>query len=419
MSKSWTLLSHHAHVLIALDREPDFTPRQDLASQCDLIAVQLDWSNVLDTSGGAMNVSILDGLLYILSRCTPEAQVVVNISWGTLAGPHDGTSILEAAMDQLIALHGGRLNIVVPAGNGYQSRTHANALLGAAGSVTPGGSVTLNWRVQPDDQTQSFLELWLCDPALPDEAIRDIFITVRPPGHAHPFPPMGVGQSGVWPSALAPKCSLMFPQRSALGRQGTCALLALAPTFSHQAATRTAPFGVWQVTIENHGLNPVALDSYIERDDVAMGTHTGARQSYFEDAMYDTSGHPNSFTDDPKNPTPIRRSGSFNSLSTGRNTVSVGGVRHALSALDRFARYSPRQPDPDGARPQRPGVKKEPDRLEATDDNAALWGIRGAGSRSGSSVVRLAGTSGAAPQVARTLINQSRAATSTSGSAAV
>jgi DNA-binding MarR family transcriptional regulator len=25
MSKSWTLLSHHAHLLLALDRDPDFT----------------------------------------------------------------------------------------------------------------------------------------------------------------------------------------------------------------------------------------------------------------------------------------------------------------------------------------------------------------------------------------------------------
>jgi DNA-binding MarR family transcriptional regulator len=25
MSKSWTLLSHHAHVLLALDRDPDYT----------------------------------------------------------------------------------------------------------------------------------------------------------------------------------------------------------------------------------------------------------------------------------------------------------------------------------------------------------------------------------------------------------
>jgi hypothetical protein len=401
------------------ERMPNFVPHQDEASTCDLIAVQLDWSNVLDTSGGAMNVSILDGLLYILSRCADDARVVVNISWGTLAGPHDGTSILEAAMDQLIDLHGGRLDIVVPAGNGYQSQTHANTVLGNIGSTDPSDSVTLNWRVQPDDRTQSFLELWMCDPALPDEAIRDLCITVRPPGHAQSLPAIGVGQSGVWPSAQAPQCCLVFPQRSALGRQGTCALLALAPTFSHQADTTTAPFGVWQVTIKNHGLNPVVLDAYIERDDVAMGTHTGARQSYFEDAAYDTSGDLESFIDDPDSPTPIRRSGSFNSLSTGRRTVSVGGVRHALSAFDPFARYSPRMPDPDGTRPQRPGVKKEPDRLAVTDDNAALWGTRGSGSRSGNATVRLAGTSSASPQRARTLINTPCNGPITSGSEAV
>ena len=99
--------------------------------------------------------------------------------------------------------------------------------------------------------------------------------------------------------------------------------------------------------------------------------------------------------------------------------MSVGGVRHALGAFDPFARYSPRTPDPDGTRPQRPGVKKEPDRFEVTDDNAALWGIRGAGSRSGNGVVRLAGTSSAAPQVARILINTPCGSGSTSGSAAV
>ena len=429
-------LKHHAHhgthvmsqacgpvrfvdTMASEARDPDFTPRQDIASQCDLIAVQLDWSNVMDTSGGAMNVSVLDGLMYMLSCCADDARLVVNISWGTLAGPHDGTSILEAAMDQLIELQGGRLDIVVPAGNGYQSQTHANVTLGASESEGSSDSVTLHWRVQPDDQTQSFLELWLCDPALPAEPIRDISITVHPPGQAEPLPALGVGQAGVWPTAASPQCALVFPRKSALGRQGTCALLALAPTFSHASGATTAPFGTWKVTICNHGLNAVVLDAYIERDDVAMGTYTGARQSYFEDADCDTSGGLESFVDDPDNPTPIRRSGTFNSLSTGRRTVSVGGVRHALGAFDPFARYSPRTPDPDGTRPQRPGVKKEPDRFEVTDDNAALWGIRGAGSRSGNGVVRLAGTSSAAPQVARILINTPCGSGSTSGSAAV
>jgi hypothetical protein len=377
---------------------PVWSAANDDASRCDLIAVQLDAPSVQDTSGGAMNVSILDGLLYILSRCADDAKVVVNISWGTLAGPHDGSSILEAAMDQLIELNGGRLQIVVPAGNGYQSRTHANQTL------APGESVTLGWRVHPDDQTQSFLELWLGDPALPAEPVREVAITVKPPG-LPPLPAMQVGEAGVWPSSQAPACALVFPRRSALGTQATCALLALAPTFSHEASVTTAPFGRWLVTVTNHGLNPLVLDVHVERDDVALGTHTGARQSHLEDPLYDTSGGLDSFIDDPDNATPIRRSGTFNSLSTGARTVAVGGIRHAAGAFDPLARYSPRLPDPDAARPQRPGVKRLPDGLAVSDDSPVLWGVRGAGSRSGSTV-RLVGTSAAAPQVARELINR-------------
>ena len=76
-----------------------------------------------------MNVHIMDGLMYILSRCANSAKVAVNLSWGTLAGPHDGSSVLEAAMDQLIDLKTGQLQVIIPVSNSYQSRTHANATL--------------------------------------------------------------------------------------------------------------------------------------------------------------------------------------------------------------------------------------------------------------------------------------------------
>ena len=387
-------VNHGTHVTsLACGKGNLLNPADDEASRCDLIAVQLDWSNVLDTSGGAMNVSVLDALMYILARCTPQAQLVVNISWGTLAGPHDGSSILEAAMDQLIDLCEGRLQVTVPAGNAYQSRTHANATL------APGATLPLHWRVQPDDRTQSFLEIWL-----PDDA-HGVEISVTPPGHALPLPALRKGQSGLWLGADGlPMCGLIFPNDSALGVGSTCALLALAPTFSREAQAVTAPFGSWTVALTNTGTQPVVFDTYVERDDVALGQNTGARQSYLEDAWYDISGNISSFVDHPDNPTPIRRSGTFNSLSTGENTVSVGGLRAQSSAGGHFARYSPRKPDPDASRPQRAGVKKVPDTLAVSDDNPALWGVLGAGSLSGS-VVRLAGTSSAAPLEARRLIN--------------
>ncbi len=387
-------VSHGTHVMsLACGQGNPLQPVDDDASRCDLIAVQFDVANVRDTSGGAMNASVLDALMYILARCTPEAQLVVNISWGTLAGPHDGSSILEAAMDQLIGLLDGRLQVTVPAGNAYQSQTHAN------GTLAPGASLPLHWRVLPDDRTQSFLELWI------PYGAEGVTLSVTPPGHDQPLPPLRMGASGVWLGAHGlPACGVIYPKTSALGLGSTCALIALAPTFSRRAKAATAPFGSWTVTLKNGGTEPVVFDGYIERDDVALGQNTGARQSRFEDARYDTSGNVESFVDHPDNPTPIRRSGTFNSLSTGQKTVSVGGVRRQVSANGDFARYSPRKPDPDAGRPQRAGVRKVPDTLAASDDNAALWGVLGAGSLSGSAV-RLAGTSSAAPQEARRLIN--------------
>ena len=384
-----TLLAQFAGAPPQLDAPPSWALANDDASSHDNVTVQLDWSNVIDTSGGSMNVSVMDGLMYILSRCAPSARVAVNVSWGTLAGPHDDTSVLEAAMDQLIELAAGKLQIVVPAGNSYQSRTHANVTL------SKGEHVTLNWRAPPDDSTQSFLEIWL------PQGARGITVQVTPPGRPA-LPALAWGKSGMWTNGGDhPLCALIYPQAVATGAHGTCALLAVAPSFSFEPSTTTSPSGIWEVKITNTHAGSVTLDAYIERDDVAIGQHTGARQSYFEDKDYDTSGNPGSFVDHPDNPTPIRRSGNFNSLSTGKHTVSVGGQRVTDSS---WARYSPRKPDPDASRPQRPNVVTVPDKVRFTDENQALIGVRGAGTRSGA-VVRTIGTSDASPQEARRIFN--------------
>lgn len=374
------------------DAPPSWAAADDAASRCDVVAVQLDWDTIRDTSGGSMNVHIMDGLMYLLSKCTPEAHLVINLSWGTLAGPHDGSALLESAMDQLINLKMGRLQIVLPVSNNYQSRTHANLTLHRAMEHT------LHWRVAPGDVTQNFLEIWL--PANAD----GVSIQLTPPGQP-PLPPVAWGESKMWLyEGRQPLCSLIYPRTAATGLHGTCALLAIAPTFSHQAGRSLAPSGDWQVTLRNAGVQTVTLDAYIERDDEIIGVRTGARQSHFEDEFYDTSGNPGSFIDHSDNPTPIRRSGSFNSIATGASTVTVGGTRVIGS---RWAHYSPRRPDPDRTRPERPGVVKVPGTSAFSDENETLVGLRAAGTRSGC-VVRLVGTSDAAPQIARDILNALR-----------
>jgi hypothetical protein len=386
-----TLLAQVANLPPGFDAPPTWAPANDDASRAPLIAVQLDYDTVRDTSGGSMNVHVLDGLMYILSRCTDKAKVTVNISFGTLAGPHDGTSLLEAAMDQLTTLLDQRLQIVLAAGNSYQLRTHANKTL------SKGERHTLDWRGLPDDSTQSFVELWI------EEERDGLEIRLTPPGCA-PLPALKFGESRMWTNGgNPPLCALIYPETVATGRRGTCALLAVAPTFSFDPKTATAPSGVWKIELINTGNEPVTVDAYVERDDVVTGTRSGARQSHFEDKWYDTSGNPDAFVDHPGNPSAIRRSGNFNSIATGAKTVSVGGTR---ITGPRWAHYSPQKPDPDAGRPQRPGVVKVPGADAFSDGNPAAPGVNAAGTRSGA-VVRLRGTSDASPQVARQILNAS------------
>ncbi|MDI1273582.1 hypothetical protein [Polaromonas sp.] len=384
-----TLLAQVGDLPPGFDAPPSWARADDDASRAALIAVQLDYDTVRDTSGGSMNVHVLDGLMYVLSRCDDDAKVTANISFGTLAGPHDGTALLEAAMDALIDLLKGRLQIALAAGNSYQLRTHANTTL------SKNERVALHWRALPDDSTQSFVELWV-------EEDRDgLEITITPPGRAA-LPPLKFGESKMWTGGgKRPLCALIYPMTVATGRRGTCALLAVAPTFSFDEKTATAPSGVWQITLTNTGKKAITVDAYVERDDVVIGTRGGARQSHFEDAWYDTSGNPDSFVDHPDNPSLIRRSGSFNSIATGRKTVSVGGTR---ITGPRWAHYSPQTPDPDAGRTQRPGVTRSPDAQAFSDENPATLGVNAAGTRSGAAV-RLMGTSDASPQQARRILN--------------
>lgn len=388
-----TLQAQIANVPPERDASPSWSWADDAASKCTVIAVQLDYETVRDTSGGSMNVRVLDALMYILARCEPTQKIAINISFGTCAGPHDGTSLLEAAMDQLLALYSGRLVIIVAAGNGYQSRTHANVTLGQPAQA-------LHWRVQPDDTTPSFLELWV------QEGCEGVEIELTPPG-SPALPPRALGEAGVWlDTNNRPICWVIYPRRVATGERGTCILLALSPTFSFREGAPCAPSGVWKVSLLNKSGGLATVDAYVERDDVVIGARTGARQSHFEDdpeldvgEQYDMQ----QYVDSPGRLTPIRRSGNFNNIATGRAAVSVGGKRLMDNS---WAHYSPRRPDPDDARPERPGVVKVPDESASSDESAALVGLKAAGTRSGG-MARMAGTSDAAPQITRKLLNLS------------
>src|SRR5882672_9687401 len=98
-----------------------------------IIAVQVSSKVTGDTSGAHLTAAVLDGIWYILNRAdrlAPRgslADVVINTSYGMLAGPHDGSHALEMAIDQIVRgrqERGAKLAVVLPVGNDRLSRCH-------------------------------------------------------------------------------------------------------------------------------------------------------------------------------------------------------------------------------------------------------------------------------------------------------
>jgi hypothetical protein len=382
---------------------PTWAAAQDDASDADIIFVQLPMDTVQNTSGrGTMMADVINAFTYIISQCPADVQIVVNLSWGALAGSHDGSSMLERYMDQLISAQralypftgqpgANRLQIVVPAGNGYQSRTHANF------SLKPGHKQLLQWRTEPDDATESFLELWM-----PANGNVDVRITT-PSGNVLPLVHKGDVKT-LLSSTTAPGSvvGVVYPGLPWPGYPGYFVLLALAPTVSIDATRATAEHGLWKVEVTNVGNSKIVMDGYIERDDVALHTRRGARQSYFDDPRYDRLAVVDDVKVDPEShpaATYVRREGVFNNIDTGKKTEKVGGLRETDREI---AEYSPSGIY--STRPKRAGTKTPITYFAVTEESSTLHGVRAAGTRS-AGTVRLSGTSMAAPQIARDVFN--------------
>jgi hypothetical protein len=368
-----------------------------------IIAVQLKVPGRLTrgTCGLWLTVHALDALRYILDRAgdyrTPEDKqtpVVVNLSFGYFAGPHDGTSMLEMAIDEMIDLH-GRLAVVIPAGNSYLLRSHARFRL------DPGGQQSLEWRLLPDDLTPSFVEIWPNDPAA------SLVVDVETPNGLHSGP-VRAGEVKTLVNGNAEICTIVFPKRVTNGGR-TMILVAMAPTTSANPRRVTSGSGVWIIHVRNAG-TACTIDAWIQRDDTPPGFPTRGRQSRFEDPAYmrfDKLGRiveideaEQSYgiveQDGKREQSYVKREGTLNSLATGRNTIIVGGTSGSDGRPTIYSSKGSLERAPSGAEEPR----DNPDLVTVSDDSIAHQGRIGAGSRSGSAAA-MNGTSVAAPQVTR------------------
>ena len=274
--------------------------------------VQLPERAVSDLSGGWLDAYVIDAVHYIVKRAQeidPAARVVINVSFGTYAGPHDGSSLIERALDEIAAKH--KVVIVLAAGN----VPHTDRPIHAFGQLAPAAVTTLDWHIPGGDNTQTFMEIWVDSSdqnVLPELTVtltspNQDSIEVTGPGMALKQPDRG------WSANI---CTAMIACcKTPESRATTVVLLAIGPTADRPMNTRQvqpAPSGRWTVSLHNRGKAPVKVHAWVERDEPHKFTGRAAEQSHLGAALGQAVRPDNSYT--------------LTAQACGTETLVVGGA---------------------------------------------------------------------------------------------
>lgn len=414
--------SHGAHILDALagNAPKERTEDQD---RVHIIAVDLPAMASADTSGFGKDMFLLAAMHYIFDRADkiaaqyadPDDKVplIVNLSYGHSAGPHDGTGLVEAAFDDMIKARREKAPtaLVMPSGNMYLQSIHA--VISDRELKHGKGCVTLDWFVPPNDRTSNYVEIWFPKDMKPD----DVVITLTPPKgsafeQAIVQPPADTAKPHH--VAFGPKDARVGQISTELHRDlGWRHVIAIAPTLVDNDM-QPAPAGRWTFTIkkarndvtirpftgEKDHKDAGGIQFWVQRDEDFGAAGTGALQSYFIDeknASHDKWGAPR-VTDSTNEYALIRRYGTLSGMATGANTLRVAGYDEQSLAAAQYScagslRYSGKDVISVGPQVAVSGVSER---------SYAMPGVVAAGTRTGITVA-LRGTSSAAPQVARAI----------------
>ncbi len=235
------------------------------------------------------------------------------------------------------------------------------------------------WEVMPDDYTENYLELWC-----PLNADLQVKLT-SPSGQVCT---LAHGKDSAFLNV--DKAALIRAKGSSCGKN-QMVLIALAPTSANTAVRVES--GVWSVLVA--AANPqgeMVVNAWVERDD-PIPWQSGQPQCRLLASTMDRNIDADDTTGDS-----VKRANTGNSLASGSVPIVVGGYvvnsRHAVNDADVvLSAFSAAEN----------GVRKI-NYLAPSDETDALNGLLAASNRS-DTLVRMNGTSVAAPQVARQLLN--------------
>jgi hypothetical protein len=385
----------------------------DAASRADVVFVQPPRDALQDSSSGSLGRYVLDALAYIVACAGPETRrIVVNISDGSSRGPHDGTWMVTRAMEAMVEAErrrGRELSIVVAAGNSADEERHA-----LIERVVPGRAPGVTLRVQPGSEMPTQVVIRV--PA----AAAGLEIRISPPHRGDDDASIGVvreGEARCWPSAAAPECVAVFP-KPAPGAASIEALISWAPTERQDPAMPRAMAGDWRIAFAapKECMEPIHL--YVPRSQTNAGALRRGRQAVFIDASpgadYDPRRWLRAAEEDPSPArSPIRRAGTLSALASGHAQAGIEVVGAAFAREGTRTAYTSQGPTvrrAGAAQPSRQG----PDCHRPADSARAMRGIS-VGGTTGAQIVRVTGTSFAAPQRAREIANADLPRAATSG----
>lgn len=211
-----------------------------MAPEADLVFVHLADR---DTGGRADlgdSVRVLEAVDFI-RRTAGTRPWVINISVGRHGGPHDGTTLVELAFDELLDAAPGRF-IVQSAGNYANSQIHVH------GTIIEGQAEAFEFVTDPADITGNELEIWY-------DGHDEFVVEIDPPGRRGPRVRLGERRDLVVDGDIAGR----IYHRSRDPNNGD----------NHIDASLDplAAAGTWTVTLEAVHARCGRFDAWLERDD--------------------------------------------------------------------------------------------------------------------------------------------------------
>lgn len=380
----------------------------NLMQDIPLLAVQIPPESAFDTSGTMSESYIVQGVRWICfwaRKNYPERPVVINISYGVIAGQKDGGKFIEAQIAREIDIASQyipsqKVEIVFAFGNSRNEKQVAELSVAPKDPQdTTKYQQDIKWMIPFDNPAPAFVEIR----AIAQSRLTDVpdttTISLTAPDGTRTFL---TGSAGTNSTAAHPHVSVKggtapariynIPRRAFDRRppQPGYTLAAVGPTRTHGHQLPVAKCGDWTISICNTGDAEVRVILQIQRGDTAPGFRDGGRQSHFEGPFVrENSDGVAGRTVVP----PLTNAGTNNAFANVAAFNTAGADRNVFGNL---------VPAPYSGQGAKWTKELEPDERKHVD-NTFTTGVRTSGAYSGTQV-RLSGSSAAAAKLTRELI---------------